>query len=178
MLGESMAKSKKMKEAMLDEVTSSISNAESIVFAEYRGIDVLGITQLRANSRTSGVKLKVFKNTLFKKAIKGTQFEILNDYLKGPLIYGISDDSVAPAKLLVDFSKDNESIVVKGGALQGSLLDVNAVNALAKIPPREELLSQFLGVAQAPIVNFVQTLNEIPSRLVRVLAAVRDKKDS
>jgi len=171
-----MAKSKKLKVQMLDDAKKSLNDAESIVFAEYRGMDVLGMTQLRVNSRLNGVKLKVYKNTLFKQAIKGTKFEMLNDHLVGPLIYGISSDSVSPAKLLVDFSKENESIVVKGGALRDSILDVNAINALAKIPPKDELLAKILGVAQAPIVNFVQTLNEIPSKMVRVLAAIRDQK--
>ena len=171
-----MAKSKKLKVQMLDDAKKSLNDAESIVFAEYRGTDVLGMTQLRVNSRSNGVKLKVYKNTLFKQAIKGTKFEMLNDHLVGPLIYGISSDSVSPAKLLVDFSKENESIVVKGGALRDSILDVNAINALAKITPKDELLAKILGVAQAPIVNFVQTLNEIPSKMVRVLAAIRDQK--
>ena len=92
------------------------------------------------------------------------------------MIYGISSDSVSPAKLLVDFSKENDSIVVKGGALKDSILNVSAINALAKIPPKDELLAKILGVAQAPIVNFVQTLNEVPTRMVRVLAAIRDQK--
>ena len=109
-------------------------------------------------------------NTEFSK------FESLNGHLEGPLVYGISSDAVAPAKLLVDFSKENEGLVVKGGSLDGSILDLNSVKALASIPPRDELIGKLLGVASGPIQGFVRTLNEVPSRLVRVLSAIRDQK--
>ena len=171
-----MAKSRKLKSEMLIDAQQAIEDASSIVYGEYRGLDVESMTQLRKTSRSVGVKLKIYKNTIFKKALTGSKFESLNGHLEGPLVYGISSDAVAPAKLLVDFSKENDGLIVKGGALDGSILDLNSVTALASIPPRDELIGKLLGVANGPIQGFVRTLNEVPSRLVRVLSAVRDQK--
>ena len=171
-----MAKSRELKSEMLNDAQQSIKDASSIVYGEYRGLDVESMTHLRKTSRAVGVKLKIYKNTIFRKALAGSQFEKLNEHLEGPLVYGISPDAVAPAKLLVDFSKENEGLVVKGGALDGSILDLNSVKALASIPPRDELLAKLLGVANGPIQGFVRTLNEVPSRLVRVLSAIKDQK--
>ena len=171
-----MAKSRELKSEMLQDAQLSIKDASSIVYGEYRGLDVESMTQLRKTSRSVGVKLKIYKNTIFKKALVGSKFESLNGHLEGPLVYGISSDAVASAKLLVDFSKENEGLVVKGGSLDGSILDLNSVKALASIPPRDELIGKLLGVANGPIQRFVRTLNEVPSRLVRVLSAIRDQK--
>ena len=171
-----MAKSRELKSEMLKDAQLSIKDASSIVFGEYRGLDVDSMTQLRKTSRGVGVKLKIYKNTIFKKALVGSKFESLNGHLEGPLVYGISSDAVASAKLLVDFSKENEGLVVKGGSLDGSILDLNSVKALASIPPRDELIGKLLGVANGPILGFVRALNEVPSRLVRVLSAIRDQK--
>jgi len=171
-----MAKSRELKSEMLKDAQLSIKDASSIVFGEYRGLDVESMTQLRKTSRSVGVKLKIYKNTIFKKALVGSKFESLNGHLEGPLVYGISSDAVASAKLLVDFSKENEGLVVKGGSLDGSILDLNSVKALASIPPRDELIGKLLGVANGPIQGFVRALNEVPSRLVRVLSAIRDQK--
>ena len=173
-----MAKSKEVKSQMLNEISENLKNAESVVIAEYSGLDVSGMTSLRKKSRTLGVSLKVLKNTLVKKAISGTVFESLSDQLNGPLIYGFSNDPVAPAKLLIDYSKDNEAIIVKGGALPGTLLDADAVNALALIPSRDELYGNLLATMQSPISGFARTLNEVPSRFVRTLSAVREAKQS
>ena len=171
-----MAKSRELKSEMLQDAQLSIKDASSIVYGEYRGLDVESMTQLRKTSRSVGVKLKIYKNTIFKKALVGSKFESLNGHLEGPLVYGISSDAVASAKLLVDFSKENEGLVVKGGSLDGSILDLNSVKALASIPPRDELIGKLLGVANGPILGFVRALNEVPSRLVRVLSAIRDQK--
>ena len=171
-----MAKSRELKSEMLQDAQLSIKDASSIVYGEYRGLDVESMTQLRKTSRSVGVKLKIYKNTIFKKALVGSKFESLNGHLEGPLVYGISSDAVASAKLLVDFSKENEGLVVKGGSLDGSILDLNSVKALASIPPRDELIGKLLGVASGPIQGFVRALNEVPSRLVRVLSAIRDQK--
>tara|TARA_B100001939_G_C16674696_1_gene501789 strand:+ start:156 stop:671 length:516 start_codon:yes stop_codon:yes gene_type:complete len=171
-----MAKSRELKSEMLQDAQLSIKDASSIVYGEYRGLDVESMTQLRKTSRSVGVKLKIYKNTIFKKALVGSKFESLNGHLEGPLVYGISSDAVASAKLLVDFSKENEGLVVKGGSLDGSILDLNSVKALASIPPRDELIGKLLGVANGPIQGFVRALNEVPSRLVRVLSAIRDQK--
>ena len=140
-----MAKSRELKSEMLNDAQQSIKDASSIVYGEYRGLDVESMTQLRKTSRSVGVKLKIYKNTIFKKALAGSKFESLNGYLEGPLVYGISSDAVAPAKLLVGFSKENEGLVVRGGALDGSILDLNSVKALASIPPRDELIGKLWG---------------------------------
>ena len=173
-----MAKSKEVKSTMLDDISKNLKNAESVVIAEYSGLDVSGMTSLRKKSRSLGVNLRVLKNTLVRKAISGTDFEVLRDKLTGPLIYGFSSDPVAPAKLLTNYSKENEAIVVKGGALPGALLSVEAIGSLASIPPKEELYGKLLGTMQSPISGFVRTLNEVPSSLVRTLTAVLDAKQS
>jgi large subunit ribosomal protein L10 len=173
-----MAKSKEVKSTMLDDISNNLKNAESVVIAEYSGLDVSGMTSLRKESRSLGVNLRVLKNTLVRKAIIGTVFERLKDQLSGPLIYGFSSDPVAPAKLLTNYSKANEAIVVKGGALPGMLLDVDAVNSLASIPPKDELYGKLVLTIQSPISGFVRTLNEVPSRLARTLSAVLEAKQS
>jgi len=124
------------------------------------------------------VYLRVLKNSLARKAIVGTPFEALSTKLVGPLIYAISADPVAAAKVLSAFAKDNEKLAIKAGALPNSILDVNGVKALATMPSRDELLSKLLGTMQAPIAQFVRTLNEVPTKFVRGLAAVRDQKQA
>ena len=166
------------KKAVVAEVSAQVANAQSIVVAEYRGLEVGHITVLRANARKAGVYLRVLKNTLVRRAVTGTPFEGLTDNMKGPLIYGISNDPVAAAKLLNEFAKGNEKLIIKAGALPNYVMDVAGVKALATMPSREELLSKLLGTMQAPIATFVRTLNEIPTKFVRGLAAVRDSKQT
>src|SRR5690606_11853461 len=166
------------KAAVIEEVSAQVANAQSIIVAEYRGIDVASVTVLRKSARESGVYLRVLKNTLARRAITGTPFEGLSDQLTGPLIYAISEDPVSASKVLSTFAKTNDKIVLKGGALPGSILDTNGVKALATMPSREELLSKLLGTMQAPVTQFVRTLNEVPTKFVRGLAAVRDQKEA
>lgn len=166
------------KKAVVAEVSAEIAGAQSIVVAEYRGLEVGDITVLRANARKSGVYLRVLKNTLVRRAVAGTAFEGLSGNLVGPLIYGISKDPVAAAKLLNDFAKGNQKLVLKAGAMPNYVMDVEGVKALATMPSREELLSKLLGTMQAPIAQFVRTLNEVPTKFVRGLAAVRDAKEA
>src|SRR5690606_37628876 len=144
----------------------------------YRGLDVASITVLRKTARESGVYLRVLKNTLARRAVANTAFESLSAQLTGPLIYAISEDPVAAAKVLAGFAKSNDKLVIKGGALPNSLLNEAGVKALATMPSREELLSKLLGTLQAPIAQFVRTLNEVPTKFVRGLAAVRDQKQA
>jgi large subunit ribosomal protein L10 len=139
---------------------------------------VVDLTALRANARKNGVYLRVVKNTLVRRAIAGTPFEGLSAKLVGPLIYGISKDPVAAAKLLNDFAKGNDKLAIKIGAMPNYVMDVAGVKALATMPSREELLSKLLGTMQAPITQFVRTLNEVPTKFVRGLAAVRDAKET
>ena len=173
-----MSLNRNEKAAVIEEVSAQVANAQSMVVAEYRGIDVASVTVLRKTARESGVYLRVLKNTLVSRAIAGTEFEGISDQLTGPLIYAISEDPVAAAKVLSNFAKTNEKIVIKAGALPGSVLDANGVKALATMPSRDELLSKLLGTMQAPIATFVRTLNEVPTKFVRGLAAVRDQKEA
>jgi len=164
------------KAVVIEEVSGQIARAQSIVVAEYRGLDVASVTVLRKTARESGVYLRVLKNTLARRAVAGTAFEPLSEQLTGPLIYGISADPVGAAKVLSGFAKTNDKLVIKAGALPNNLLNQDGVKALATMPSREELLSKLLGTMQAPIAQFVRTLNEVPTKFARGLAAVRDQK--
>ena len=166
------------KKTVVAEVSAEVANAQSIIVAEYRGLGVVDLTALRANARKSGVYLRVVKNTLVRRAVAGTPFEGLSAQLTGPLIYGISKDPVAAAKLLNDFAKGNDKLAIKVGAMPNYVMDVAGVKALATMPSREELLSKLLGTMQAPITQFVRTLNEVPTKFVRGLARVRDAKET
>jgi len=166
------------KAIVIEEVTAQVANAQSIVVAEYRGLDVASVTVLRKTARESGVYLRVLKNTLARRAVAGTPFEGIAAQLTGPLIYGISNDPVQAAKVLDTFAKTNDKLVIKAGALPNSILDANGVKALATMPSRDELLSKLMGTMQAPIAQFVRTLNEVPTKFVRGLAAVRDQKQA
>lgn len=171
-----MALNRVAKAAVIDEVAGQLASAQSIVLAEYRGLDVTKITELRRQARASGVYLRVLKNTLVRRAIVGTAFEKLADHMVGPLIYGISKDPVAVAKVMHEFSKGNDQLVITAGALPHSVLDANGIKALASLPSREALLAKLLGTMQAPVTTFVQTLNQVPSKFVRTVAALRDQK--
>ena len=173
-----MALNREEKAAVIEEVSAQVAQAGSIVLAEYRGLTVEKITQLRKQARESGVYLRVLKNTLVRRAVKDTPYEKLADQMVGPLMYGISADPVAPAKLIASFAKANDQPVVKGGAMPNVVMDVAGVQALATMPSREELLAKLLGTMQAPVATFVRTLNEVPTKFVRGLAAVRDKQEA
>lgn len=164
------------KQAVVAEIAERVKSAQAIVLAEYRGLEVGDMTRLRAKARAAGVYLRVLKNSLARRAVADTPFAGLSDKMVGPLAYGISVDPVAVAKLLSEFSKTNDKLVIKGGALPGSAMSVKDVANLAGLPSREVLLARLLGTMQAPVVKFVQTLNEVPSKFVRGLAAVRDQK--
>jgi len=165
------------KQAAVAEISAKLAGAQAVVVAEYRGLEVEGMTELRRRARASGVYLRVLKNTLARRAVKDTPFEKLSDHLVGPLIYGISSDPVASAKVLNDFAKDNEKIVLKAGAMPGSVLSATEVKSLASMPSRDELIAILMRTMQAPIAQFARTLNEVPARFARTLAAVRDAKD-
>jgi large subunit ribosomal protein L10 len=168
---------KQEKAAKVEEVSALVATAQTIVVAEYRGLDVDSATKLRRQARSQGVQLRVLKNTLARRAMSGTAFAGLSDKLVGPLVYGFSADPVAAAKVLSSFAKDNDKLVVKAGAMANFVMDEKGVKALATMPSRDELLAQLMATMQAPIAQFVRTLNEVPSRLVRTLAAVRDAKE-
>jgi large subunit ribosomal protein L10 len=165
------------KKEVVAEVSARLKSAQTVVLAEYRGLAVEDITVLRSRARASGVYLRVLKNTLARRAVQGTPFEKLADQMVGPLAYGISDDPVAAAKVLHAYAKGNEKLVIKGGAMPNYLMTAKEVGNLANMPSRTELLSMLLGTMQAPIAKFVQTLNEVPTKFVRAIAAVRDQKE-
>lgn len=164
------------KKAVVGEVSEQVSTAQAIIVAEYRGLQVGEMTELRAQARKSGVYLRVLKNTLVRRAVEGTPFSGLASKMVGPLVFGISSDPVSAAKVLNDFAKANDKFVIKAGAMPNQVMDAKAVQALASLPSREELLAKLLGTMQAPVAKFVRTLNEVPTKFVRGLAAVRDQK--
>jgi large subunit ribosomal protein L10 len=164
------------KKAVVAEVAAEVAAAQTVVVAEYRGITVENMTQLRAQARKEGVYLRVLKNTLVRRAVADTPFAGIADQLVGPLAYGISKDPVAAAKVMHEFAKANDKFVIKAGAMPNFIMSAKDVGNLASMPSREELLSKLLGTMQAPIAQFVRTLNEVPTKFVRGLAAVRDKQ--
>ena len=149
------------KQAVVAEVSAQVAQAQTIVLAEYRGIAVADITKLRANARKSGVYFHVLKNTLARRAVQGTPFEALTEKMVGPLVYSISADAVAAAKVVYEFAKTNDKRVVKAGAYNGKALDVAGVNALATVPSKEVLLAQLCGLLQSPISSFARALNAV-----------------
>ena len=165
------------KKEVVAEISARLANAQTVVIAEFRGLPVEQITVLRSQARASGVYLRVLKNTLARRAVKGTPFEKLGPHMVGPLAYGISDDPVAAAKVLHAYAKENDKLVIKGGMMPNYLMSAKEVGNLATMPSREELLAKLMGTMQAPIAKFVQTLNEVPGKFVRTLAAVRDQKE-
>ena len=160
-----MSLNRSEKQAVIDEVTGLAAIAQTLVMAEYRGITVADMTRLRSLARSSGVTLSVLKNTLARRALAGSAFEVVTDQMTGPLIYGFSIDAVAAAKVVSDFAKTNDKLVIRGGAFGGKTLDVNGVKQLASIPSKEVLLAQVCGLLMSPI-----------SRTAVVLGALAAKK--
>jgi large subunit ribosomal protein L10 len=153
------------KATVVTDVSAQVGKSVSLALAEYRGLTVEHLNTLRRQARDKGVYLHVLKNTLARRAVAGTPFEVASQWMVGPLIYGFSEDAVAAAKVIADFAKTNDKLVVKGGAYAGKVLDANGVKSLAAIPSKEVLLAQLLGLMQSPI-----------SRFARVIAAVAEKK--
>ncbi|EJL81772.1 ribosomal protein L10 [Polaromonas sp. CF318] len=160
-----MSLNRSEKQAVIDEVTGLAAKAQTLVMAEYRGITVADMTRLRSQARDKGVTLSVLKNTLARRAVAGSAFEVVSDQMTGPLIYGFSTDAVAAAKVVSDFAKTNDKLVIRGGAFGGKTLDVNGVKQLANIPSKEVLLAQVCGLLMSPM-----------SRTAVVLGALAAKK--
>jgi large subunit ribosomal protein L10 len=153
------------KAAVVKDVSEQVARAQTLALAEYRGLTVEHLNALRKQARERGVYLHVLKNTLARRAVTGTSFEVASGAMVGPLIYGFSEDAVAAAKVIADFAKVNDKLIVKGGAYAGKALDANGVKALAAIPSREVLIAQVAGLLKSPI-----------QRLAGVLAALAEKK--
>jgi len=139
------------KAAVVSDVAAQAAKSQTLALAEYRGLTVEALNKLRVDARSKGVYLHVLKNTLARRAVAGTSFEAATDAMVGPLIYGFSEDAVAAAKVIADFAKTNDKLVIKGGAYGGKALDVNGVKALAAVPSKEVLLSQIAGLLKSPV---------------------------
>lgn len=168
---------RKQKEAMVSELRTKLESAAGMVIAEYPGTTVSAFTGFRKKAREANIYVRVVKNRLAKIAVQGTPFEPFAEKMKGAMIYGVGNDSVAVAKLFRDFSKEVSTFKIAGGAIPGTVFSAKDVEVLATMPSREELLAQLVGTMQAPVTKFVRTLNEVPSKFVRALAAVRDAKE-
>ena len=160
-----MSLNRSEKEAVIQEVTGLAAKAQTLVMAEYRGVTVAAMDQLRVKARSNGVSLSVLKNTLARRAVTGSQFEVAGDQMTGPLIYGFSEDAVAAAKVVAEFAKTNDKLVIRGGVYGGKVLDQNGVKQLASIPTKEVLLAQLCGLLMSPM-----------SRTAVVLGALAAKK--
>ena len=160
-----MSLNRNEKAAVVADVSAQVARSQTLALAEYRGLTVENLNKLRVDARAKGVYLHVLKNTLARRAVAGTPFEVASGAMSGPLIYGFSEDAVAAAKVIADFAKGNDKLVIKGGAYAGKVLDANGVKALASVPSREVLLAQVAGLLKSPI-----------QRLAGVLAAVAEKR--
>ena len=160
-----MSLNRSEKETIIKEVTGLAAKAQTLVMAEYRGVTVADMTKLRSEARSNGVALSVLKNTLARRAVAGSGFEVAADQMTGPLIYGFSEDAVAAAKVVADFAKTNDKLVIRGGVYGGKALDANGVKQLASIPSKEVLLAQLCGLLMSPV-----------SRTAVVLGALAAKK--
>ncbi|MDM8547544.1 50S ribosomal protein L10 [Candidatus Venteria ishoeyi] len=166
------------KRAIVAEIAEVASNAYSAVIAEYRGMSVGDMTELRVKAREGGVFLKVVRNTLARRAVQGTEFECMVDALSGPVILAFSmEEPGAAGRIVKDFAKDNDKLVVTGVAMSGQLMPAEAIEKLAKMPTYDQSISMLMSVMKAPIEKFVRTLAEPHAKLVRTLAAVRTEKE-
>ena len=161
-----MSLNRSEKEAVISEVTSLAAKAQTLVIAEYRGITVASMDKLRVTARSNGVSLSVLKNTLARRAVAGSPFEVASAQMTGPLVYGFSEDAVAAAKVVAEFAKTNDKLVIRGGVYGGKALDVNGGKALASVPSKEVLLAQLCGLLMSPV-----------SRTAVVLGALAKKKE-
>ena len=160
-----MSLNKSEKQTVVADVAAQVARSQTLALAEYRGLTVAHLDVLRKQAREKGVYLHVLKNTLARLAVAGTPFEVASESMVGPLIYGFSEDAVAAAKVLSDFAKGNDKLIVKGGAYAGKALNADGVKSLASVPSKEVLLAQLLGLMQSPV-----------SRMARVLAAIAEKR--
>ena len=174
-----MALTQAEKRAVVAEVAEVAATAHSAVAAEYRGLTVDKLTDLRAEARKTGVYVRVVKNSLARRAVEGTEFECMQESLSGPLMLAFStEDPGSAARLFRDFAKDNDDFKVTLGAVGGETLDASEIGKLANLPTRDEAIAQLMSVMQAPVAKLVRTLNEVPGKLVRTVEAVRLQKDA
>ncbi len=167
------------KKQVVSEVAAVAADAYSAIAAEYRGLTVDELTEMRAKAREGGVYLRVVKNTLARRALKGTEFECMSEGLVGPLMLAFSqEDPGAAARLIREFSKDHEKLVPKLIAVGGELIDPSDIKRLADLPTYDQAISMLMAVMKAPVEKLTRTINEVPGKLVRTVAAIRDQKES
>ena len=166
------------KKAVVSEATQIFSAAEAAVLAEYRGLSVAQITELRSEARDNVVDIRVVKNTLARRSVSGTPFECLSDHFVGPVLISSAGDPIAVAKVVSKFAKDHEALKIMVGVMNGDLIDKSTIQMLAKMPSRDELLATLMATMNAPLEKFVRTLNEVPGKLVRTMAAYRDSRQA
>ena len=167
------------KQKITEDLHERFSKSAIVVVADYKGLDVSSMNDLRRKLREEDIEFQVAKNTLLLRAAKDTEVALIEDYFKGPSAVALSyTDPVAPAKILAQFAKDNQKLEIKGGVLKNKVLDVDAIKALAKLPSREVLLGQLLSVLNEVPTAFVRTIAEIPRSLLNVLTAIRDQKEA
>jgi large subunit ribosomal protein L10 len=166
------------KEAVISDVTSLAAKAQTLVMAEYRGITVASMDKLRVTARSNGVSLSVLKNTLVRRAVAGSAFEVAADQMTGPLIYGFSEDAVAAAKVVAEFAKTNDKLVIRGGVYGGKVLDIEGVKQLASIPSREVLLAQVCGLLMSPMARTAVVLGALAAKKAESEAASEAPADA
>ena len=166
------------KKAVVSEAVQIFSAAQAAVLAGYRGLSVAQITELRSEARNNGVDIRVVKNTLARRSVSGTSFECLSDHFVGPILISSAGDPIAVAKVVSKFAKDHEALKIMVGVMNGDLIDKSTIQMLAKLPSRDELLSTLMATMNAPLEKFVRTLNEVPGKLVRTMAAYRDSRQA
>ena len=154
-----------LKQPIVEEISASIKDAQSVVLVDYRGLTVEQDTQLRKNLREAGVTYKVYKNTMMNFAFKGTEFEGLSEYLNGPSAIAISaEDATAPARVLAQFAKTADKLEIKAGVVEGTVYDAKGIANIASIPSRDVLISKLLGSLQSPITNFARVMNQLAEK--------------
>jgi large subunit ribosomal protein L10 len=174
-----LALNREQKEAIVAEVADVAGSALSAVAAEYRGLTVTEMTDLRRQAREGGVYLRVVKNSLARLAMNGTEFECMKDEMTGPLVLAFSqEDPGAAARVIKDFAKDHDKLVVRLVAISGKLLEPGDIETLAKMPTYDQAISMLMGTMLAPIQKLATTLNEVPGKLVRTVAAIKDAKQA
>ncbi len=167
------------KKQIVSEVNETASGALSLVVADARGVTVTDMTELRAKARAENIELRVVRNTLAKRAFDGTEYECVNSALTGPSLFGFSmEDPGACARLFKDFAKENDKFDIKVLAVGGEMLDADKIDVLAKLPTRDQALASLAAVMIAPVTKLARTFNEVPSKVTRVVAAVKDKKEA
>jgi large subunit ribosomal protein L10 len=167
------------KKVVVSELAAVAASAHSAIAAEYRGLSVSQMTELRKQARSSGVYLRVVKNTLARRAVEGTDFECMQPGLVGPLVLAFSQDEPgAAARLMKDFTKNHEKLQIKLVSFGGQMLGAGDLDRLAQMPTRDQAISLLMAVMKAPLDKFARTLNEVPGKLVRTVAAIRDQKQA